>query len=432
MSVQQAPPAPAQASGPGVHVVRDLVYRFFDVTAAWLAELPPSPGVDMLSGALLLVRRTLFNQAPIVTPVQTTGQAGGPISGRVGAVDPENDPMTYELVQTPLYGDVIVNDDGTYLYTPGADFNGSDVFVVAATDTGRHINLVDLLRPTRTTAVADVDQGPDQNLIEFEFRYGPGSALWSQEALTALRWTAAALSTYFVITTPVTITLDIRGIWVPVKVNPDGTKEGSVLAGASSPLISEDPGFHYTIAQNKIITGIDVNGPAADARVRFNFAHNWAYGDEVAKDQWDFESTAKHELLHAFGFASNTLKAGSNIYPDWGTFDQFLVTKDNVAVIRNYQWDSTYDPNLTGGTTNGLYFAGPNAVAAYGRPVPLYTPTKWLGGSSVSHLDDDTFKDTSGPNVEQLMNSASAAGPGVRILSDIEIAMMRDIGFTMV
>lgn len=89
MSVQQAPPAPAQESGPGVHVVRDLVYRFFDVTAAWLAELPPSPGVDMLSGALLLVRRTLFNQAPIVTPVQTTGQAGGPISGRVGAVDPE-------------------------------------------------------------------------------------------------------------------------------------------------------------------------------------------------------------------------------------------------------------------------------------------------------------------------------------------------------
>lgn len=143
--------------------------------------------------------------------------------------------MTYELVQTPLYGDVIVNDDGTYLYTYGADFNGSDVFVVAATDNGRHINLVDLLRPTRTTAVADVDQGPDQNLIEFEFRYGPGSALWSQEALTALQMDGSGAVDLFRHHHPGHHHPGCQGHLGPGEVNPDGTKEGSVLAGPAVP-----------------------------------------------------------------------------------------------------------------------------------------------------------------------------------------------------
>lgn len=40
----------------------------------------------------------------------------------------------------PLHGTVSVAAHGTYTYVPGTGFTGSDAFVVAAKDTGLHIN----------------------------------------------------------------------------------------------------------------------------------------------------------------------------------------------------------------------------------------------------------------------------------------------------
>ncbi|MGI9125377.1 MAG: hypothetical protein ACR2JM_11595, partial [Mycobacterium sp.] len=68
-----------------------------------------APIQNLIDGVLLLVRRTFFNQAPTVTPVQLTGQSTGPITGTVGAVDPEGDPMVYSITQTPLHGSAVVN-----------------------------------------------------------------------------------------------------------------------------------------------------------------------------------------------------------------------------------------------------------------------------------------------------------------------------------
>ena len=42
-------------------------------------------------GALLLVRRAFFNQAPTVDPVQLTGQSEGLITGTIGPFDPEGE-----------------------------------------------------------------------------------------------------------------------------------------------------------------------------------------------------------------------------------------------------------------------------------------------------------------------------------------------------
>lgn len=115
-----------------------------------------------------------------------------------------------------------------------------------------------------------------------------------------------------------------------------------------------------------------------------------AFGTSVGRNQYDFTSTAMHELLHTFGLLSYTEDPGVNTGRSWTTFDQFLVTADGSRVINNnfHRWSSAYNINLTGGG-GGLYFGGPNAVAAYGGPVPLYTPWPW-GVGQLGHTSTMT------------------------------------------
>ena len=96
-----------------------------------------APIREFFEGAALLVRRTFFNQAPTVDPVQLTGQSEGPITGVINAVDPEGDPLVYSISQAPRYGSAVVNADGSYTY-PGPGFTGIDSFIVEAADTGLH------------------------------------------------------------------------------------------------------------------------------------------------------------------------------------------------------------------------------------------------------------------------------------------------------
>jgi hypothetical protein len=369
-------------------------------------------------GTALLVRRSLFNQAPTTTPVQLTGQSEGPITGTIGAVDLEGDPLSYAVTGTPLHGSAVVNADGSYTYTPGTGFAGTDSFVVDVTDTGFHINLLDVFRPAGTSASVAVAQGALAAMLRFQFIYGSGSQYWSSAARAALESAAHELASSIVINSPVTITYDVTGANSPFS---------STLASAGSDFVSNDTGFLQTVVQNKILSGADANGSAADGTIDWNFGPSWAFGS-VSNTAYDFESIAMHELLHTFGFLSNIDQAGSNTGKVWTVFDSYVMNSAGTRVINsgNYSWNSAYNSNLTGGN-GGLYFGGPNAVAAYQALVPLYAPNPWESGSSLSHLDDSRFR---GSN-EKLMNAETNVGLGVRVISPIELGILTDIGYTV-
>ena len=55
-----------------------------------------------------------------------------PVSGRVSAVDPDGDRLTFATKIPPANGRVVVNPDGTYAYTPSAGFSGEDRFTGGA------------------------------------------------------------------------------------------------------------------------------------------------------------------------------------------------------------------------------------------------------------------------------------------------------------
>jgi hypothetical protein len=148
-----AAPAPTTASATPAPTLAELntaVVDFFDNATTWLASLPANPLSDFLSGALLLVRRTLFNQLPTADPAQAdivTDTA----QGFIYATDPEGDQLTYTVIEAPGSGTVEIDAEGYYVYTPneGVDLNFfADEFTVAVSDNA--FNLLDPLSSRQT------------------------------------------------------------------------------------------------------------------------------------------------------------------------------------------------------------------------------------------------------------------------------------------
>lgn len=402
-----------KAPGTWSEVTGRAIDNWTSDSRGWINSLPVDGQAKYhLAGALWATRRTLFNQAPDVAPIQITGKLDGPVTGTVGAVDPDGDRLVYVVTRGPKSGSVQMNSDGSYTYTPGEGFDGVDTFRIVAIDVGPHLNLLDPFRRIGTQATTLVNQ----RAIRFEFIYTDGAEHWTAERIQALQTATDDLVVYFVVTKPVVLTYDVRGM---------DDAQSHTLASAGSNLIDDDPGFWPTVVQHKLLTGEDANGAASDGRITWNFGHKWGLGDTVAPDEYDFTSTAMHELMHSFGFIENFDAPGKNSGDFWYVYTRYIVTKDGERPIGDdFEWDADFDPYLDG-ADGGLYFGGAHAVAAYGGLVPLYMPDPWDSGSSTSHLDDDTF---TGAN-QKLMNAMTGEGRGVRILSSIEIGILRDLGY---
>ena len=373
-----------------------------DQTRQWL--------YDSLAGT----RRTIFNQAPWLTPVQISGEGLVPIVGSLNAVDLEGDAIKYTIVTGPASGTLTIADDGTFTYVPNNGFTGVDSFVISATDLGKHINLLDPMRSASTVASLLVNQ----SAVTFVFNYTTGAQYWTEDARAALQKAAANLVAYFVVAKPVVITYEITG---------QNSLSTTTLASASSALISSGSGFFPTVVQNKLLTGVDSNGATADGTIAWNFAYPWAFGDTVSGLQYDFATVAMHEFLHSFGFLSYVQVPASATRRSWTIYDSFLQSADGTKLIgSDFKLNSALSANLTG-SNGGIYFGGEGAVDEYGTLVPLYTPSTWAQGSSISHLDSTTFTSSN----RKLMNPQVPTGKGVRALSDIELGIMKDLGFTL-
>ena len=81
------------------------------------------------------------NDAPVAQEGTASGDEDTPISGAALALDVDNGPdeLTYSLVGEnggALHGSIVMNPDGTFVYAPDAEFNGTDMVTFRAIDAG--------------------------------------------------------------------------------------------------------------------------------------------------------------------------------------------------------------------------------------------------------------------------------------------------------
>jgi len=364
------------------------------------------------------------NTAPVAgaPTVGTPDSSTGAVSGSVSGTDAETDVLTYSAPATTAKGVVSLNKaTGAFTFTPSEPSRsvpGTDTFTVTITDGYGGSTPVVVSVPIAGTS--------QKAKMTFVFNYTTGAQYWTPEAKNALQSAANKVASYIAVSKPVTLTFDVTA---------ESSPQSATLASTGSDLTSDSAGFFNTVVQNKILTGVDANGAKADGYVDVNFGIPWAYGDSVTNTQYDFTSTAMHEMLHAFGFLSYVDAPGSSWNArgtNWTTFDSFVVTNNKTKVIGNflnrYRWNTAYNTNLTG-SNGGLYFNGVNAIAANGGLlVPLYTPNPWESGSSVTHLDDSTFTGAK----SQLMNAMADTGKGIRTISALELGILKDLGYTVI
>jgi hypothetical protein len=207
-------------------------------------------------------------------------------------------------------------------------------------------------------------------------------------------------------------------------------------------------GTSYPVALANQRVNRDLNGPdVPEIGASFSADYTWYYGidGQVPVDQYDFVTTVLHEIGHGLGFL------GSANWDD-GTpaiVDGQIVNECNgsrgVGCLgsppRAYDRFVEYGPKLVGGFDNpslalgnaltsggtGLLFNGPGANGGTQYAAVLYAPSSWKSGSSYSHLNDDTYDETT----NALMTHALSKREAVHHPGPIALGILADQGWSV-
>lgn len=263
--------------------------------------------------------------------------------------------------------------------------------------------------------------------VSFSFDYSdPSASNWSTDARNALATAATNVGSY------------LTGYNAVITMRVTGSNANTTTLASAGSFYATSPGFgNLGVVGTKIQSNgtIDLSGASFDGAVDANFFHAWSFTNTVSGSQFDFVNVMMHELAHSMGFLSLISQAGASEFGGnaFSPFDQYLVNGADEKLVPGGTVDlPKWNAASVGGTgtlppTVGIYFDGPNAMAANGgNLVPIYSPTTWEDGSSGSHLDTDFYTGGS----QKLMNHAVTAGLGVRAFGDIEVGIFRDIGYT--
>ena len=198
---------------------------------------------------------------------------------------------------------------------------------------------------------------------------------------------------------------------IPVKVKVLWERQANVgiLAAASPGKFHSnfknipDKDLWYASALADAIAGEDIEPTLPEVTIRINSTNGpmlyLGTDGNCPSNKYDLESMILHEMGHGLGFLSNadydTLFGYGSIQQPT-PFDAYAQISDGRRLM---DLDS---PSIELGKalTEPLVWSGANGVRANNGIKPLlYTPSTYEGGSSVSHLDEATFANSSRDSV---------------------------------
>jgi autotransporter-associated beta strand protein len=213
---------------------------------------------------------------------------------------------------------------------------------------------------------------------------------------------------------------------------------GGTLGDYSGPS-NGDGTTSWTYVEHAWRDGVNYTGPwtGFDSRIRFDTdaaGYGWNFGSGLpASDKIDFRTVVTHEVGHAVGFKPSYY---NNL---WGLCRG---TSSDPFASAGYLGLSEWDKDLLDGSgnrpanaatgtpgdfnqeANPVWFTGSNAVAYYGGNVPVYAPSPYEGGSSLSHLDESRIPGA-------LMSPYVTLGEAIRQPLRLEWEIMEDLGWSV-
>ncbi|HEY8142712.1 MAG TPA: Ig-like domain-containing protein [Kofleriaceae bacterium] len=102
------------------------------------------------------------NQPPVATPAELSTWTSTPIVGRLAGEDPDGEPLTFTVAGEPTGGTLLLDEDGSFVYTPAPGTSGADAFSFVVDDS----------RDTSEEAIVDIsiatltDGTPDETFGE--------------------------------------------------------------------------------------------------------------------------------------------------------------------------------------------------------------------------------------------------------------------------
>ena len=176
-----------------------------------------------------------------------------------------------------------------------------------------------------------------------------------------------------------------------------------------------------------------LNNGGADIQVMVNEQADWDYSlnGVAAAGQASFVYTMIHELGHGLGFLDSfDAETGQLLNPIPFPYDVFV---NRGSARRDVVTDHGADQRLADLTSNDLFFNGPKAVEASARsirPLPmvkLYAPDPYEQGSSVAHVDQDTYAD-----FKTGLMAPKDFGSGTDKIDILTLGIMADRGYELV
>lgn len=243
------------------------------------------------------------------------------------------------------------------------------------------------------------------------------------EAQAAFEYAASIWGSLIVATVPIRV----KATWEPF------TTSRLAQAGPSS-FYRMDASPWYPVALAEQRTGADMNAGQPDIIAQFNSAIDWYFGSgQTPAGQTNFTMVALHELGHGLGFtASMGISAGQG---GWGAqgkpfiFDQNIIAENSTSLLDKNLYPVPSTTLAAALQSDALYFNGPNALQANDGSAPrLYAPQPFAPGSSINHLDENTYPPGT---LNSLMTPFGSKGETNYNPGPIALGILADLGWPL-
>lgn len=252
-------------------------------------------------------------------------------------------------------------------------------------------------------------KGKAQSTFQVDYFSSCGGDEWPQQAITAFEFALSIWGEHISSDVPIKVNAN----WMNLEGNTLGSARPTqiVQIGSGNPSIVDDT--WYTLAQLSALTGRPVREQLDDVdydidmNVQCDF-DDWYFGTDanVPQNRSDFVTVVLHEIGHGLGFLGSMEANNDTDTAEWGIgedgdpviFDRFTVdgSLNNLISTSAYPNPSTELYRALTGDRGGIFFEGRDANRTLSGPGPdrarLYSPDTFDEGSSYSHFDQATFR----------------------------------------